>query len=306
MPHDVIIIGGSFAGLAAAMQLGRARRSVLVIDAGQPRNRFATHAHGLLGFDGIAPETILATARQQLASYPTVTLLNDAVTSGQRDGDLFTITTASGTTHTARRLILASGVADVLPDLPGIHERWGHSIFHCPYCHGYEVRDQPLGILATSDLAMHQAQLVRDWTSDLTVFTMPGVTFTPEQHETLTRLGIRLEPRPVIGLTGVAPQLTGVLLNDGTEIPVEGLFIASRVIQTNPLIRQLGIDISESPMGETITTTGHNETGIPGVFAAGDAAVLPHSLSLAIASGMMAGVVAHRSLVFDPALLTAA
>jgi thioredoxin reductase len=306
MSHDVIIIGGSFAGLAAAIQLGRARRSVLVIDAGQPRNRFATHAHGLLGFDGASPQTILTTTRNQLATYPTVTILNDAVTSGQHDGDLFTIATTSGTTHTARRLILASGVTDVLPDLPGIHERWGQSVFHCPYCHGYEVRDQPLGILATSDLAMHQAQLVRDWTSDLTVFTMPGVTFTPEQQETLTRLGIRFETRPVVALSGDAPHLAGVILNDGSEIPVHGLFVASRVIQTNPLIRQLGIDITESAMGETIATTGHNQTSIPGIFAAGDAAVLPHSLSLAIASGMMAGVAAHRSLVFDPALLTAA
>jgi len=306
MIHDVIIIGGSFAGLAAALQLGRARRTVLVIDAGQPRNRFATHAHGLLGFDGASPETILTTARNQLTHYPTVSLQTGTVTTARRDSGIFTISTADGESHTAHRLILATGVSDILPDLPGLGERWGQSVFHCPYCHGYEVRDEPLGILAASPMALHQARLVRDWTSDLTVFTLEGVSFTDEETAPLTQGGIRFESRPVTALTGDAPALTGVLLNDGTVVPVRGLFVASRVTPANPVITQLGIDLTENPMGEMIATTGQNETSVPGVFSAGDAGNMPHSLSLAIANGFMAGVAAHRSLVFEPAHLTAA
>jgi thioredoxin reductase len=161
--YDVIVIGGSFAGQSAAMQLARARKDVLLIDACLPRNRFADESHGFLGQDGKAPHAILAEASRQLLRYPTVTILKEHAQHARRDGDLFVIGLAHGAEHSARRLILATGLADTLPDIPGMKERWGSTVLHCPYCHGYEVRDHALGIIANHPMAAHQAALIPDW-----------------------------------------------------------------------------------------------------------------------------------------------
>src|SRR5688572_15196043 len=167
--HDVIVVGGSFAGLSAAMQLGRARRRVLVVDAGRPRNRFAHSSHGFLGQDGRSPAEILETFRQQVLAYPTVELRQDEASDARDAGDGgFVVELGSGGSVRARRLVLATGVVDELPAVPGLAERWGVTVLHCPYCHGYEVADTRLGVLATGEGSMHHALLLPDWSADVT------------------------------------------------------------------------------------------------------------------------------------------
>jgi thioredoxin reductase len=306
MPYDVIIIGGSFAGLAAALQLGRASRLTLVIDAGEPRNRFASHAHGLLGQDGVPPQAILDNARAQLARYSAISIHHDTATSARPTDSGFTVTTARGEVHTARRLILATGVTDELPDIPGLRERWGQSVIHCPYCHGYEVRNQRLGVLAISPLTVHLAELVRDWSADVTLFKAGEFELDMDLAEALARRGVQVESRPVTRLTGTAPDLDGVILTDGAMVPLDALFVASRATPAGPFVAQLGVETNETPLGWMIHTEGLAQTSVPGVFAAGDIAKMPPSLSVAIADGAMAGIAVHRSLVFEPELLSAA
>jgi thioredoxin reductase len=288
-PHDVIIIGGSFAGLSAAMQLGRARRDVLIIDAGENRNRFAHAAHGLLGHDGKSPAEILAAARAELGRYPTVQFRPGRATSASQTPDGFTVGLDSGETASARRLILAIGVTDTLPAIPGIRERWGTSVFHCPYCHGFEVAGRQLGVIATSEMSAHQAQLLTDWSDSITLFTN-GHTIEIDDPR------VRLESRTV-----AAVEDDGVRLADGSLIPVEGIFLGPSTAPTGDIAHQLGCEVQETPLGHMLVVNQLMETSVPHVYAAGDVTKMASNLAGAIADGAMAGVAAHRSLVFEPA-----
>lgn len=299
--HDVIVVGGSFAGLAAALQLARARKRVLVVDAGLPRNRFAHAAQGFLGQDGTAPAAILETARAQLLAYPTAELRVGEVTRAHRRDGMFELTMTPAATLSARRLVLATGVTDDLPDIPGLRERWGVTVLHCPYCHGFEVADGRLGVLATSAMGIHQALLVADWSADVTLFTNGVVSPDGEQRDALAARGVRVEARPVAALVGRVPSLDGVRLDDGTVVAVDAIFTGSRNRVASPVARQLGCVFDEGPLGEMIRANERRETTVPGVFAAGDAARMPHSVSLAVADGMMAGVAAHQSLALATA-----
>jgi thioredoxin reductase len=299
--YDVAVVGGSFAGLAAAMQLARARQRVLVVDAGLPRNRFAHASHGFLGQDGRPPAEIIQGFRAQVLAYPTATFLQDEALNARReDEDGFALDLASGATVQARRLVLATGIVDELPDLPGLRERWGVSVLHCPYCHGYEVADGRLGILARSEMAVHQGQLIPDWSADVTLFT--NGTFVPEaeQRALLESRGVRIEERPVAALLGDAPRLSGVRLADGDSVALDALFTMSHTRMASPLAEQLGCAFDDGPFGPVIRTDGRKETTVPGVFAAGDAARAPHNATWAAADGVTAGVYAHQSLAFAP------
>ena len=302
-PHDAIVVGGSWAGLAAAMYLARARRRVLVVDAGRPRNRFARTAHGFLGQDGQTPAAIVETVRAQLLAYPTVELRRDEATHAARSTEgpdgTFEIALASGATVRARRLVLATGVVDELPDMPGLRERWGVSVLHCPYCHGYEVADGRLGLLAAGEQSLHQALLLPDWSADVTLFTNGTFEPTAEQRAALAARGVRIEPRRVVGLAGDAPGLTGVRLRgrDGDEVVgLDALFTASRTRMGSPLAEQLGCAFDDGPFGPVVRTDARKETTVPGVYAVGDAARVPHSAIWAAADGATAGVYAHQSL----------
>ena len=294
--HDVIVVGGSFAGLSAAMQLARARRRVLVVDAGRPRNRFAHASHGFFGQDGRAPADILETARAQVLAYPTAELRADEAVRAERRDDGFAIELASGAELRARRLVLASGVVDELPDVPGLGERWGVSVLHCPYCHGYEEADGRLGVLAVGEANIHQALLLPDWSGEVTLFTGGHFEPTAEQRDALERRGVRVEPRRVVELLGESPALRAVRLDDGEVVPLDALFTAPRVRQASPLAEQLGCAFEDGPFGPYLRTDERKATGVPGVFAAGDAARLQHNATFASADGVMAGVAAHQSL----------
>jgi thioredoxin reductase len=306
--YDAVVVGGSFAGLSAAMQLARARRRVLVVDAGSPRNRFAHASHGFLGQDGRAPAAILDTARAQLLAYPTVQLREDVVThAAAAGGDAFELTLASGGGGggdrglRARRIVLAFGIVDELPAIPGLRERWGVSVLHCPYCHGYEVGDGRLGVLAVGEHSIHQARLLRDWSADVTLFTTDVLVPTAEQLDVIRARGVRVDARPVVALEGDGTALAGVRLRDarggeGELVPLDALFVGSRTRMASPLAEQLGCAFDDGPFGPVIRTDARKETTVPGVYAAGDAARVPHNVSWASADGVTAGIYAHQSL----------
>jgi len=291
---DVIIIGGSYAGMAAALQLVRARRTVLIIDAGQRRNRFARTSHGLLGQDGRAPETIFADAQTQLLKYPDLTWRDGVAVSAMREDGRFVVRTDAGDTFAGRRLVLATGVKDALPDVPGLAERWGDTVILCPYCHGYEFERGRLGVLAVSAISMHQALLVPDWAGSTVLFTNGVFAPDADQRRQLAARGVAIEPEPVVEVVDAA----SVRLRDGRTVALDGLFIASR-IDVGPLARELGCALVDGPVGALIQTDDMKATSVPGVFACGDVARAMASLSLTIGDGALAGAAVHRSLVFD-------
>jgi thioredoxin reductase len=216
-PYDVAIVGGSFAGLAAALMLARGRRRVAVFDDGLTRNRFAASGHGFLGMDGMAPEAMRLTARAEVLAYPTVTLFETRVTAASGRADAFRLQTAEGEV-TARRLILAYGMRDILTDLPGLAACWGKSAIQCPYCHGYEVADRPTGFLVTDPAMAGHAVLFIEWTSDLTVFAN-GHILAPADAEALAARGVAVEPARVASVEAEAGMIRALVLEDGRRVP---------------------------------------------------------------------------------------
>ena len=290
MMHDALVIGGSYAGLSAALQLARARRRIAVVDAGQRRNRFAEASHGFLGQDGRAPGDIVRDAKAQLLAYPNVRWLEDTAISACRQDDGFVVE-VSGETVRARRLVLATGVVDELPPLDGLAQRWGRTVFHCPYCHGYELGEGAIGVLASSPLSMHHALMLPDWGP--TTFLLNGA-FEPdeEQARALAARSVAVEAVPVARITG---EMT-VELADGRRLPLAGLFTATRTRMASPLAEQLGCEFEQGPAGPYLRRT-MMETTVPGVFACGDAAMPFANVAMAVGDGAMTGAATHRSLI---------
>ncbi|HJS14051.1 MAG TPA: NAD(P)/FAD-dependent oxidoreductase [Rheinheimera sp.] len=292
MDLDVIIVGGSYAGMAAALQLVRARRSVLLIDAGSRRNRFADSSHGFLTQDGNSPQAIAATAKAQLLAYPTVQWLEDSAISASKTQAGFQVNTEQQS-YQAKRLLLATGVTDQLPEIPGLAERWGKSIFHCPYCHGYELDQGPIGVLAASPLALHHALMLPDW-GPTTLFTNECFEPDTEQKAQLLARGVVIEPGKVLQISGKAD----VQLTAGKTLQMAGLFTQPTTTVNSPLAEQLGCQFEQGPMGAFIQTSASKETTIAGVFACGDNARMAGSVAIAIGDGSLAGAMAHQSLLF--------
>lgn len=291
--YDVIVVGGSYAGMAAALQLVRARRSVLVIDAGKRRNRAASHSHGFLSQDGADPAVIASTARRQLEAYSTLSWVDDLVVKASGSRDVFNVETSTGEAYGARRLLLATGVSDTVPDIKGLAERWGTSVFHCPYCHGYELDQGQIGVIAANPLSVHQAQLLPEWGS-VTFLTNGVVELDEPTLQDLAKRGVTVEAARIDRIEGHAD----VVLTDGRRLGFAGLFTASKNAPSTPIAEELGCALAETPMGTQIQTSETKETNITGVFACGDAARVPHSVSLAVGDGAWAGAQIHRSLVW--------
>ena len=292
---DVIVVGGSYAGMSAAMPLVRARRKVAVIDAGLRRNRFAATSHGFLTQDGRAPGAIAADARAQLLAYPTLTWIEGTAATAAAAGDGFTVGLGSGEALTAHRLILATGVVDELPEIPGLAERWGTHVFACPYCHGYELNNGRIGVIAVSPLSVHIALLLPDW-GTTTLFLNGAVELDAAQRAQLAARGVAIEETPIARLTGETPI---VELTDGRALPMDGLFVKSHLHPASPLAEQLGCALDDGPMGIAVRTDEMKATSVPGVFACGDTARLAGSVSLAVGDGAIAGTATHRSLIFQ-------
>lgn len=295
MKFDAIVVGGSFAGLSAAMQLVRARKQVMMVDAGRPRNRFAATAHGFLGQDNRRPADIRADALAQLGRYPTFMLWEDEALVAERRIGGFHLELAEHGAAESTVLVLALGVEDTLPAILGLAERWGRSVLHCPYCHGFEIGGGPIGILASAPLAAHQGGLLPDW-GKTTMFVEPGVTFDEELSAMLSARGVSMETERVVELLGEGQGLQGVRLADGRTVEVHALFAQSQVAIASPLASQLGLELEEGPQGFHIKAE-MGRTSMPGVFAAGDAASPMHNATLASAAGVMAGISAHRALI---------
>lgn len=291
--NDAIVIGGSYAGLSAALQLARARRRVLVIDAGQRRNRFARASHGFLGQDGRAPGEIAAEGKDQLLAYPNVRWMAGTVSRTEALGEGFGVALDNGSTEQARVLVIATGVTDELPAIEGLAARWGRGVFHCPYCHGYELDNGRIGVLAVGELSMHHALMLPDWGS--TTFFLNDA-FAPDeaQRAALAARGVAVEAGAVARLRDTAT----VELRDGRRFVMDGLFTASRTHLASPLAAQLGCALEEGPTGAFIRTDAMQATSVPGVFACGDAARAAGNVAISVGAGAMAGASAHRALMF--------
>ena len=250
--YDVVIIGGSYSGMAAALQLARARRTVAVVDAGQRRNRFAATAHGFLTQDGKPPAAIADEAKRQLLAYDTVTWLKGSARSVRGQYENFEVVLEGGETLRARRVILAHGISDELPDIPGLQDNWGKHVFHCPYCHGYELNQGEIGVLGVGEISMHHALMLPDW--GRTTFFTNG-TFTPDadQRKKLAERGTHLDTTPIKSVEERDGKLA-LHLADGRTAMVEGLFVASKLRLTSPIASGLGCAVDSGEIGDTIRT----------------------------------------------------
>lgn len=292
-PFDAVIVGGSYAGLSAALQLARARRRVLVIDAGVRRNRSAAHSHGFLTQDGRAPGEIAADGRAQLLKYATVRWQDgSAVRATAIDGG-YKVLLADGSAWQGRRLILATGVIDEMPAIDGVAERWGVHVFHCPYCDGHELEQGRIGVLGTGPMSMHHAMMLPDW-GPVSFFINDAFVPDASQLEQLARRGVTVITTPVASIDGAAE----VVLTDGSRHAMAGLFAACRTHPAGELAAQLGCAMEEGPMGLFVATDAQKATSVAGVYACGDAARMAGGVAFAVADGVMAGVAAHQSLIF--------
>ena len=294
---DVIIIGGSFAGLAAALQLGRARRKVTVLDTGLPRNRFAGHSHGLLGHDHKPPLDILAEARQQLARYPTIRLVNARADSISGAIDDFSVLTGDGESLGARRLILSYGVADQMPDVPGFAESWGTSIVPCPYCDGFEVAGQHWGLVWSGPQSHNYVRLYHDWTETLTVLT-DGHEIPADIRTDLWRRKIAVVDGRITGIAPYGEHNAAIMLDTGSKVAVDILFAHPRTKPSASLHEALGLATVDTPLGIVLKVDERRETSVPGIYAAGDLAnPLMPSVTTASWQGAMAGIFAQQSML---------
>ena len=296
---DVAIIGGSFAGLSAALQLGRASRTAVVIDAGAPRNAVSSAAYGVPGWDGTPPAAILDRIRTDALAYPTIILLHGRAETVRKAPDgRFVVTLADGSVVTAARVILAYGMLDHLPAVPGLAEGWGSYVLHCPYCHGYEVKGQPLAVLARNAMALNMARLLRaGWSDDVTLCLQDAVDIDSGHLADEQKHGIRIERRRI---TSVRPDAAGGLLSfdQGPEKSVAAVFVASDTGFASPIGTDLGCQTAQGFTGPYLRVGAQGQTTIPGVFAAGDITRPAAVVTAALADGVLAGISAHQSLIW--------
>jgi thioredoxin reductase len=290
--YDVVVVGGGAAGLSAALVLGRARRRVAVVDGGSPRNAPATHMQGFLSRDGMPPAELLAAGRAEVGAYG-VEVIEDRVVKVEAG---FFVRLASGQLLDARRVLVATGVRDELPDIPGVRERWGRDLLHCPYCHGWEVRDQPIGVLGTRPDAVQHALLVRQWSDDV-VFFAHTLELGPDELVRLDARGVQVVHGPVARLVIEADRLTGVELVDGRVIPRAAVFIRPvNLPQADGLLAGLGCAVDQAGF-PTVDATG--QTSAVGVWAAGNVVDPRLQVIASAGAGSAAAIAINADLVED-------
>jgi thioredoxin reductase len=298
---DCVVVGGGAAGLSAGLTLARARRATLLIDAGRQSNLRAPGIGGLLGHDRRPPADFYAAGRAELDAYPSITSWEGEVAKGAREEDgSFTVTLADGRSERARSMVLAPGMEYRHPELPGMEERWGDSVFHCPFCHGWEVSGRPLGVLADGAVGVHGALTLRAWSDQVTLLTNGGRQLTDQQRAQLAAGGVGLDERPLAALDGPAGELRAAVFADGGEIGISALLVKHYLYQRSSLARDLGAEVTgpDEMLGvEAITVDVMGRTGVPGLYAGGDAAAsVPPSVASAVESGFMAGASAVSGL----------
>jgi thioredoxin reductase len=286
--------------LSAALVLARARREVIVIDAGAPRNAPAAGVHGFLTRDGISPAELVEIGRREVERYGGFIIRGEA-SEAHRGADGFGVTLEDGELVKARRLLVTTGLVDELPEVAGLRERWGRDVLHCPYCHGWEFRDQPIGILGSSPRAVHQALLFRQWTSDLVLFSHTAPTLSDEQLEQLAARDIRVVPGRVESLEVVDDRLSGVRLSDGTVVARRALAVATRMVARSRVLTSLGLRPTEHPLGigEFIAADASGLTEVAGVWVAGNVTDLLGQVVTAAAGGAVAAGAINMDLVAE-------
>ncbi|MFE2756026.1 NAD(P)/FAD-dependent oxidoreductase [Actinosynnema sp. NPDC059335] len=298
--YDVVIVGGGAAGLAGALVLARARHRVLLVDGGQPRNAPAAHVHGFPTRDGVSPGAFLRAAREEVLGYGVELVDGTARSASAVDGGVL-VELADGRAARGRRLLVASGMTDELPDLPGLAERWGRDVLHCPYCHGWEVRDQPIAVLSTGPMAVHQALLFSQWTSDVRLLVHTGPEPTPAEVEELTARGVRVVPGEVARVEVEDDRLTGVRMRSGEVVAVRALVSGPRFAARADLLAPLGIEPTPYPggIGDYVEADDTGRTAVPAVWVAGNVTD-PAALVLgAAAAGARAGIAIIEDLLAE-------
>jgi thioredoxin reductase len=298
---DVIVVGGGLAGLAAALTLVRARRSVLVVDAGRPRNAPAAHAHGYLTRDGAPPLDLLAAGRAEVAGYGGQIITGTVTSLARLPGGGFQVTLAGGTTHRARRVLVATGLVDEYPDIPGLRDRWGRDVVHCPFCFGWELRDQPLAVLATGPQAAAQALMWRQWSPDVTLFLHTAPAPGADVMEQVSARGISLVEGEVTGVEVTGGRLSGVRLRSGQIVPRRAVVIGPQFEARHALLDSLGVSVAEHPLGigHQVAADAAGRTSAAGVWVAGNAADVTAGVMQAAASGVTAAAAINADLTAE-------
>ncbi|GGH50643.1 NAD(P)/FAD-dependent oxidoreductase [Microbacterium album] len=295
---DAIVIGGGMAGLSAALMLGRARRAVLVVDAGQPRNRFAAHMHGVLGAEGTAPDELRRRGRAEAAKYG-ARFRAGRVERVDVDRDTATVRTEDGDALPARAVVVASGMTDRLPEVDGLGSRWGKSVLHCPYCHGWEVRDRRIGVLATSELALHQAELVRQWSDRVVFFAAELGTLEPDVERRLRARGVDVVTSPVVEVAGEGDDIATVRTADGAEETVEAIFTIPHAEPHDGFLSHLGIERAQTRMGSFLAVDTAGRTSVDRIWAVGNVVRPAANVPACVSFGATTGIEVNMALVTE-------
>ncbi|NYD58062.1 thioredoxin reductase/SAM-dependent methyltransferase [Nocardioides marinisabuli] len=307
---DVVVVGGGAAGLSAALMLGRARRRVLVVDAGEPRNRYAAHVHGVLGHDGLEPAALVARGREELAAYDVEVRAGrvEAVEDLAEDSAALLVRLDSGASLRTRALVVATGITDVLPEVPGLAERWGSSVLHCPYCHGWEVRGRRIGILATGPWGLHQAQLLRQWSDDVVLLSAAMEPLEEAVVQRLASRGVRVVPDEVVEVLGDGAALTGVRTAADEVVEVDALFTIGHPAPHDGFLDGLALGREEGQFGSFLTVDPTGRTSHERVWAVGNVVEPMAAVPMVMSAGAKAGAVVNAVLVeedFDAAQVAA-
>lgn len=293
---DVIIIGGSYSGLAAGMALGRSLKRTLIIDNGLPCNRQTPHSHNFITHDGRAPKEISSLARHQVEAYQTVSFVTGVAVSGSKTTNGFAIRTDSGETFAAARIIFATGIKDIMPDLPGFSECWGVSVLHCPYCHGYEVKNEVTGILGNGDYAFEFSAMISNWTKDLTLFTNGRSTLTPGQTDIITRHNIRIVEKEIEQLVHTGGHIKEIVFKDGSATALKALYSRVPFAQHCPIPQTLGCELTEEGY---LKVDAFQKTTVPGIFACGDNSSRLRTVANAVSTGAFAGMAVNKEMIME-------
>jgi len=291
---DVIIVGGSYAGLSAAMALGRSLRSVLLIDGGRPWNAQTPHSHNFLTHDGDSPKQVTQNAKAQVLAYPTVKFVAGFAADARKTRNGFSLSTLSGETFEGKKLLFATGLKDIMPPIEGFAKCWGISVLHCPYCHGYEVKDSVVGVLADGDLAVEMCRLIHHWSPKLTLYTNGTSNLTNEQREEIEELPVKIVEKEIASLVNDNGKLQHIVFADSSQADVQALYARPAFEQHCTAPQALGCELTER--GFLKVDDFHRAT-VPGVYAAGDNHSMMRTLSVAVASGTKAGAFLNKDMI---------
>lgn len=292
--YDAIIIGGSYAGLSAAMSLGRALRQVLIVDSGNPGNKQTPHSHNFLTRDGESPAQISSKGKKEVMKYPGVKFVEGRVTAITKPDESYNIQTSENDIFSGKKIIFATGVLDIMPDISGFAECWGKSILHCPYCHGYEFKNVTTGVLGNGDAGFDQSKFISNWTRDLVLYTNGESTLTEDQQEILKSNNIEIVEKKIEGFDHKNGQIKNIIFEDQTKAPLKALYASPAVKQQTELPKELGCEFTDHGR---VKVDLFQKTNIEGIYAAGDNSSLGRAIAIAVSAGSVAGMMLNKELI---------